>query len=563
VTRSGGGPGRIAGVLRLVRPLWAGMRDRWGGARTPGRGGRWWRVRAWSLRWRVTALGAVVVALTLVVVGLMVNLSLSSTLTRDQQDRVADRAGRADVLLAQGVAPDDVVSGLDGNGVRVDHRAGNALLAPGPRGEGSGVDAVGRDAPASPSPPAGPPKRPKPLPPDSVVRPLPDGTALVFSVDPGEVDAVLAPLRALMLAGGAVGLVGAVSVLGWGMRRALSPLETMTTLARAITAGDRGQRLRPARTDTEIGATAAAFDDMLDALEHAALRAHEAAAEARHAEHVAREAERVARGAERAARRSEATTRQFLADAAHELRTPLAGTQALAETLVRDPDDDPAAREELAITLVRETARASGLVTDMLDLARLEEHPALHCREVDLVELIADATEGLRLIAPQLRLDLDPPRGRGAVRAEVDPPRIAQILANLLDNARRHTPDAGTITVRTTSTTEVATISVHNTGPVIAAADRERIFARLVRLDQARTRTSDGGGAGLGLPIARALARAHHGELICSPSDTGAEFTLTLPRTTDGTDGTDAGGDADRDGGAPSRPHPHDRLRGS
>jgi len=503
------------------------MRDRW----ARGGGGRWSAVRVWSLRWRVTALGAVVVALTLVVVSVVVSLSLSSTLTRDQEDRVADRAGRAEVLLAQGTAPDDVVSGLDGNGVRVDHRAGNAILAPAPGADGSGVDAGDPDAPAARPSPPGPPKRPKPLPPRSVVRTLPDGTALVFSVDPGEVDAVLAPLRALMLACGAVGLVGAVSALGWGMRRALRPLETMTTLARAITAGDRGQRLRPARTDTEIGATAAAFDDMLDALDHAALRAHQATAEARQAEHGAREAEGVARDAERAARRSEATTRQFLADAAHELRTPLAGTQALAETLVRDPDDDPAAREELAIILVRETARATSLVTDMLDLARLEEHPALHCREVDLVELVADATDGLRLIAPQLRVDLDPPRGAAPVLAQVDPPRIAQILANLLDNAHRYTPDAGTITVRTTSSSDVATISVHNTGPVIAAADRERIFARLVRLDQARTRDG-GGGAGLGLPIARALARAHNGDLICSPSGTGAKFTLTLPRTT-------------------------------
>lgn len=508
------------------------MRDRWVRAWTWGRTGRWSAVRAWSLRWRVTALGALVVALTLVVVGVTVDLSLGSTLTHDQQDRVADRASRAEVLLGRAVAPDDVVSQLDGNGVRVDHRAGNALLAPNPHADRSG-DVAGPDAPGPPGSPGGPPKRPKPLPPHSVVRPLPDGTALVFTVDPGEVDAVLAPLRALMLAGGAVGLVGAVSVLLWGMRRALRPLETMTTLARAITAGGRGQRLRPARTDTEIGATAAAFDDMLDALDQAALRAHEAAVEARQAEQVAREAEGVARGAERAARRSEATTRQFLADAAHELRTPLAGTQALAETLVRDPDDDPAAREELAIILVRETARATSLVTDMLDLARLEEHPALHCREVDLVELVADATDGLRLIAAQLRVDRDPPRGAAPVLAEVDPPRIAQILANLLDNAHRYTPDGGAITVRTTSTSEVATISVHNTGPVIAAADRDRIFARLVRLDQARRRTSDGsGGAGLGLPIARALARAHSGDLTCSPSDTGAEFTLTLPPTT-------------------------------
>lgn len=137
MSRSGWGR-RRGGVARLVRSLRARMRDRWVRAWTWGRTGRWSAVRAWSLRWRVTALGALVVALTLVVVGGTVDLSLGSTLTHDQQDRVADRASRAEVLLGRAVAPDDVVSQLDGNGVRVDHRAGNALLAPNPHADRSG-----------------------------------------------------------------------------------------------------------------------------------------------------------------------------------------------------------------------------------------------------------------------------------------------------------------------------------------------------------------------------------------------------------------------------------------
>ena len=104
-----------------------------------------------------------------------------------------------------------------------------------------------------------------------------------------------------------------------------------------------------------------------------------------------------------------------------------------------------------------------------------------------------------------------------------DAGRVSQILVNLLDNARRHTPAGGTVTV----CVEPGAVVVADTGPGIADADRDRIFGRLVRLQQARDR--DSGGAGLGLPLARALARAHSGELVAEPSTAGARFCLTLP----------------------------------
>jgi two-component system, OmpR family, sensor kinase len=108
-----------------------------------------------------------------------------------------------------------------------------------------------------------------------------------------------------------------------------------------------------------------------------------------------------------------------------------------------------------------------------------------------------------------------------------DPTRVAQILSNLLDNARRYTPRGGSITVDLVAGPAVAEVTVTDTGPGLPDDERFRIFERLVRLDAGRAR--DHGGAGLGLPIARALARAHGGELECLAHDGGARFRLRLP----------------------------------
>ena len=119
-------------------------------------------------------------------------------------------------------------------------------------------------------------------------------------------------------------------------------------------------------------------------------------------------------------------------------------------------------------------------------------------------------------------------RSTGLTDLNVDATRrLAQILSNLLDNARRYTPPGGAITVDVPCTTTTAEVTVTDSGPGIPDDERERIFERLVRLDAGRAR--DHGGAGLGLPIARALARAHGGELLCLPHDGGAAFRLTLP----------------------------------
>lgn len=168
----------------------------------------------------------------------------------------------------------------------------------------------------------------------------------------------------------------------------------------------------------------------------------------------------------------------------------------------------------------------------MLDLSRIDAGLALDVQDVDLAALIEAEADRTAMLAPQLTITRSGPT---ALVVPADPTRLAQILSNLLDNARRYTPPNGRISIDLRRCAEHATgrelaeVTVTDTGPGIPDDERERIFERLVRLDTARSR--DRGGAGLGLPIARALARAHGGDLVCLPHEGGARFQLTLPAT--------------------------------
>ena len=212
------------------------------------------------------------------------------------------------------------------------------------------------------------------------------------------------------------------------------------------------------------------------------------------------------------ARRSEAATRRFLADAAHQLRTPMAGIRACAETLLRGADQDDADR--LLITMVRETSRAGRLISSLLQMARLDQGLAAPVTAVDLVALCADEVERLSLLSPDLEVRLDvrqPPPGP----LLLDAPGCQDILSNLGDNARRHAVHRIDVVVDSQPTT--VRVGVADDGPGVPVEARERVFERFVSLD-AR------GGSGLGLPVARALARAMGGELTC-----GEAFALVLP----------------------------------
>jgi signal transduction histidine kinase len=220
-------------------------------------------------------------------------------------------------------------------------------------------------------------------------------------------------------------------------------------------------------------------------------------------------------------RSAEATTRQFLADASHELRTPIAKLQATAETLLREQPARPD-RDALEARLAGDAARLGRLVADLLDLARLDGAPAAEAGEVDLRHVARAALDDAGAAADRIELDVapgGPPRVRGDARA------LARVVRNLLDNAATAAPAEGRIRLELDGTTSEALLRVVDDGPGVAAAERERIFERFVRLDARAGRP----GAGLGLAIARGIARQHGGDLRCDSVEHGASFTLRLP----------------------------------
>ena len=211
------------------------------------------------------------------------------------------------------------------------------------------------------------------------------------------------------------------------------------------------------------------------------------------------------------ARAAEARTRRFLADAAHQLRTPMAGIRACAETLLRGAPLSE--RDRLLADMVRETSRASRLMASLLQMARLDQGEALSPTSCDLLSLCRDEAERARLLAPDLDIVV---AGDVAERSELDPNAVREILANLLDNARRHARHRVAVQVREGD--DGLQVRVADDGAGLAAGMEERVFERFVSLDGK-------GGSGLGLPIARGLAQACGGDLCY---EDGA-FVLRVP----------------------------------
>ncbi len=457
---------------------------------------------------RVVATVVVLFAALLVIVGSSVDVVLGQQLRRDLEARLSDRATRAVELVESGVGPGDLVQALQGDAIRVRVTAADGTVYGAPGSGPPGPDI----RPATPAPPAGQSRTPSPPgPPDppappsdsfEITEPLPDGSTLSLLGDTTAIADVRRQLRILMLGAGAVTLLLAAAALTFAVRRALSPLDSMTSVARRITNGDRGRRLLPTKPNTDLGRTASAVDEMLDALE---------------------DAERREAAAARTARLAEEDMRRFLADAAHELRTPVAGISALAQSLQRDAEHRPDRVARWSELLVGESCRASRLVGDMLDSVRAENTSDLDATDTDLADITRRTVERAALLMPNIRFDVDAAQ---PIPVHIDVGRIEQILSNVLDNAGRFTPSGGTIRVAVGRDTH-AFVTVDDEGPGVAEADRERIFERLVRLNSARDRAS--GGVGLGLSIARTLARAHGGELVCLAGPSGARFRLTLP----------------------------------
>jgi two-component system OmpR family sensor kinase len=446
-------------------------------------------LRTVSLRRRVTLVVIAVLGVVLLVLVIVVNGVFAVTSTSSLDAVLADRAQFAQQLARQGAAPETLIRRVDGREVRA-----GLVLSDGQR-FGSRFDNARETA-------NGGKVRNVRL---SGSGQLNNAVLTLAADAPVLTTAKRTLLRVLLLTTLGALLVTGAAMVG-AVRFALAPLDAMTTLARSITRGRRGRRLSPTRTDTELGRTAQAFDDMLDALEGA---------------------ERQARTAEQASKASEENMRRFVADAAHELRTPIAGVHAIAETVLRQsPDADPEERQRLQLLLIRESRRAGKLVDDLLDLARLDAGVQLELGNVDLRALIDTQADRARLQHPELHIEVE----GDSLEIFADGDRVSQILANVVDNACQASSAGGTVTIILGRSGTFAEVLISDDGPGVASEYRERIFGRLVRLDDARERRA--GGSGLGLPIARGFARAHGGELRCEqppPGATGAAFRLRLP----------------------------------
>lgn len=428
-------------------------------------------MRTGSLRRRVTITSLAVLAVALLGVLVVVQVLFGVATNRTVNAILSDRVQLAQQLAAQRVAPTELIKRVDARSVRAE------LVLPDGDRFGSFIDRAGENE-----------RTRRVTLQNGQVR----GGVLTLETDAGLLSGARRTLVELSTVAAVVALLVTAVALVFSVRYALSPLDAMTALARSIVHGRRGHRLSPSRVDTELGRTAQAFDEMLDALEG-----------------------------------SEQRTKRFVADAAHELRTPIAGLQAAADAMLQQgPDATPEERERLQILLGREARRAGKLVDDLLDLARIDTGVELQRQPTGLRAMAETQVERARLQHPGLTIALE---GAELV-ADVDPDRMAQVLANLVDNACQATPDGGRITVHIgrSQTAPLAEIDVTDTGPGVPVDERERIFDRLVRLDDARDRRA--GGSGLGLPIACGFARAHGGDLTyVERPEPGACFRLVVP----------------------------------
>jgi signal transduction histidine kinase len=225
------------------------------------------------------------------------------------------------------------------------------------------------------------------------------------------------------------------------------------------------------------------------------------------------------------AKRIEAMRRDFVADASHEMKTPVASIQAVAETLEMAVLDDPEAVPRFMGTLLSEIRRLSNLVQDLLDLARLEGRPAERS-VVSLTKVVMQEAARVRLEAEERGLTVREEVARGVVVAGT-PEDLSLALRNLLDNALRYTLE-GEVSVRLWVEDGHAKVEVSDTGPGIPGKDLSRIFERFYRVDRARSRET--GGTGLGLSIVRHVIEQHNGWVqVESELGRGSRFVLTVP----------------------------------
>ncbi|MGH9096140.1 MAG: sensor histidine kinase, partial [Acidimicrobiales bacterium] len=306
----------------------------------------------------------------------------------------------------------------------------------------------------------------------------------------------------LAVTGGA--LIAALLLGLWLVRVGLQPLRQVEVTAAAIAEGDLSRRIPGDERRTEVGRLSRVLNIMLARIQRA------------FAERDATEAQ---------LRRSEERLRRFVADASHELRTPVAAVSAYAELYTRGAAEHPEDLNRFIVGIQGESERMKHLVEDLLLLARLDEGLPIEHRPVELVSVVADAIGASRAVGPEWPVAL---HATGPVEVLGDRLRLRQVVDNLLANVRAHTPAGTRTVVSVTSDSAHAVVEVADDGPGLTADEAAQVFERFYRADPSRTRTS--GGSGLGLSIVWLIVAAHYGTIAASPgTEGGAVFTVTLP----------------------------------
>lgn len=438
-------------------------------------------VRRWSLRARLTAAATLAVAVLLTAGGGLLVWRLHASMLRD-----LDTAAVREVLTISAALDRSVTPQLP--------------PAPGPSDAVQVLDATGRVVTSSPNIQGEPPMFPFSAPPPGAApvlateHPAPLGAGayrvaalttrhpphyrIYVGLSSGQANRNTAEL-AVALAVGLPTLLTALGAVTWWLTgRALHPVEVLRRQTADISATDLHRRLDVPPGADELSRLAGTLNDLLNRLEV-----------------------------------SQRQQRQFIADAAHELRSPVTAIRAQLETT-----DSPHEAKDM---LLADSARMARLVDDLLSLARLDAHPSLRLDEVDLDDVVSSEVASLR---PRTLLHIDT-RDVRPIRVLGDEALLGRAIRNLLDNAARYATSR--IDISTHHIDGGATLLIADDGPGIPTVDHDRVFHRFTRLDGARSR--DAGGVGLGLAIVKDIVTRHRGTITIEDNHPGTRILIRLP----------------------------------
>lgn len=333
------------------------------------------------------------------------------------------------------------------------------------------------------------------------VRGLRDDTGdiVITAIPLDDVERRLERLTRAVVAASALVVLVLTAVTWWVLRLGVRPVKAMTESAEAIAAGDLSERVDEAHPATEAGQLGRALNIMLGRIQTSF-------------------DERTL---------AEDRLRRFMADASHEIRTPVATIRGYAELYEAGGLAEPADLDDAMRRTRLEAERMSRLVSDMLDLARLDRDPALRTSDVDVASIVRDVVADAAAAHPSRRVEIE--SVVAALSVEGDADLLHQAIGNVVTNAIEHTDPPSSIGVTAVRDHDDVIVRVADDGPGMSDEARQRATERFFRADPSRSRPN--GGAGLGLAIVDSVVSAHHGHLrLDSILGSGTTVTLTLPR---------------------------------